>query len=492
MLFVLVEEVAHREVVQLQSHTTDNTRLTPSERELYLVVTLLCKVVVDVYGTILVVRLDIWIHLLRVEVSHRSQLTHRTHDSILREEVAWLGTKLSTNHILVQTGVTVDTNMTQISLWTFSNSHFQVDRVAIDIHLCRIDVREHITIVVIKVANSIFILIESLVQQLLIIHIALLHTEQCRQIVGRVYGVAHPCHVAEEILLTLIHLQIDVHMLSIVIADTVFQNLGITIAMLIILVDKFLLVFLPAFGSKLLGFEEAAQLASLMSLGKGTFREESTLYLTVAQFLVTLDGNLVNLCFLLLIHHYVEDDMILFCHILALVDLDIGILKAFIVEIFLGQNLSTVYHVRSQLSTFHHTQLLLHILTLALLQTDIVDIGDTWTYRQIDVQIEFITHNRVGSHSHLREQAMLPIAFYRIGNIITRHFYLLAYRQARDTGEYIVFISLDTRHIDASYGQCTRSTGIRDVWVYYLVLCLHLHSYSQAIQEDENLSYLIH
>ena len=50
---------------------------------------------------------------------------------------------------------------------------------------------------------------------------------------------------------------------------------------------------------------------------------------------------------------------------------------------------------------FHHTQLMLHIHTLALLQTDIVDIGDTWTYRQIDVQIEFLAYDGVGSDSNL-------------------------------------------------------------------------------------------
>ena len=38
------------------------------------------------------------------------------------------------------------------------------------------------------------------------------------------------------------------------------------------------------------------------------------------------------------------------------------------------------------LSALYHTQLLLHIFTLALFQTYIVDIRDTWTNRKIDME----------------------------------------------------------------------------------------------------------
>ena len=110
-----------------------------------------------------------------------------------------------------------------------------------------------------------------------------------------------------------------------------------------------------------------------MSFGKGTLRKESTFNLAIREFLIARNSYLVNLCFLLLIHHYVEDDMVLFCHIITLINLYISILETFVVKVFLGQDFSTVYHVRCQLSTFHHTQLLLHIFTLTLLQTDVVD-----------------------------------------------------------------------------------------------------------------------
>ena len=55
-----------------------------------------------------------------------------------------------------------------------------------------------------------------------------------------------------------------------------------------------------------------------------------------------------------------------------------------------------------------HTELLLHILTLALLQSHVVDIRDTRSYREIDVKIKFFTHDRVGSDSDFREKSMFP------------------------------------------------------------------------------------
>ena len=55
-------------------------------------------------------------------------------------------------------------------------------------------------------------------------------------------------------------------------------------------------------------------------------------------------------------------------------DLDIRILETFVIKVFLGKNLGTVQHVRSNLRTLHHTEFLLHVFTFALLQTDVIDV----------------------------------------------------------------------------------------------------------------------
>ena len=182
MLLVLVEEVCHREVVELQAHTSDDTRLTPTERELNLVVTLLLQVPVYINRTIFRIRLYIRANLLRIKVSHRSKFTSRTHQSILREKVAWLGTKFTAHYVFVKTGITIDTYMAQISLRSLCYAHLQIDRIAINIDFSRFDTREHITIIIVEVRNSVIIFIQALTQYLLVIYIALLHAEQCFEI----------------------------------------------------------------------------------------------------------------------------------------------------------------------------------------------------------------------------------------------------------------------------------------------------------------------
>ena len=229
-----------------------------------------------------------------------------------------------------------------------------------------------------------------------------------------------------------------------------------------------------------------------MSLGKSTLREKSTLNLAVRKLFVSIDCYLMYLDFFFLVNNNIQDYLSLVGNIIALVNLDISVLEALIIEILLGKNLGTVEHIRSYLSALYHTQLLLHIFTLALLQTNIVDIRDTWTNRKIDMEIKLLTYDRVGSDSHLREESMFPVALYGIGNLVARHSNLVAHTEAGDTCENIVFIALNTRNVDTTNLKGTRCTCIRDIRVYDFILCLNLHACHYAEQQDENLFKSIH
>ena len=138
-----------------------------------------------------------------------------------------------------------------------------------------------------------------------------------------------------------------------------------------------------------------------MGRREGTFLEQSALDLLIADLLVTLDSDLVYLHLHLLIDGDIEIHLILVGHIVALHDGNLSILVTLVVEILLGKNLGTVDHVRRNLIALQQTQFLLHVLTLALLQSDIVDIGNTRTDRQVDMQVDLITDERVGRDDYL-------------------------------------------------------------------------------------------
>ena len=252
MLTILTEEVCHWEVIQLQADTTDNTSLTPTEWKLNLVVWLLLEVIVDVNSTVLIVWFWYWIDCLWVEVSHWSQLTCRTLESLFREEIARLCTQLTTYYILVKAVVTINLHTVNMCLLSFNDTHLKVDRVTDNIYLCWLQVIEEVTIVPISIAHSIFILWKTLIHVSLVIYVALLHIEQTRQIVGWVNSITYPFDVTDIIFLTLINLYIDINMLWINVPNAILQNNSITVSMLIVLRDKVLLILCPTLRSELL------------------------------------------------------------------------------------------------------------------------------------------------------------------------------------------------------------------------------------------------
>ena len=235
MLLVTVEQVSHREVIQLQSYLTYDTSLSPSERELNLVVRLLLKIPVNVHRTVFAVRSYIRVYLLLIEVSHRCYLTGRTHQCILREEIARLCTQLTAHYLLIQSGITRYPHMRYVCLWSLHYAHLKVDAVAYHVHLHGVELIEQVTIIPICVAYGIFILSQSFLQQSLVIHVTLVHTEDFRQLIRIIHGITSPCYVAQIIFLTLKQAEIYVHMLLVTSRyHAVSEQHGIAIATLVI------------------------------------------------------------------------------------------------------------------------------------------------------------------------------------------------------------------------------------------------------------------
>ena len=172
---LLAEEVCHAEVAELQADTTDDTRLSITERELNLVVALAGKTPVDVDSTVHAVWFNLRVDVL-VEVSERCQLAIGTHKRFPREEVAGFVAKFPADDILIDTVVTHDANMADVRLRTFVDANLQVDRVTHNVCLYRVEFGEDITIVIVKVADGSLVSQQSFVEELLVVDISLLHS----------------------------------------------------------------------------------------------------------------------------------------------------------------------------------------------------------------------------------------------------------------------------------------------------------------------------
>ena len=476
MQLVLAQEVAQREVVELDTHTTNDTCLSPTQRQLQLVVGLLLQVPVDIHGTVLVVGFHIGTDGLSIEITHLGYLTIRTHQRLLGEEVTRLGTQLTTYHFLVQTVVTIDVHLIQVGLRTFLYAHLQIDAVTHDVNLSRLDLREHITIIIIVVAHSIIIFLQALFYQLLVVHIAFLHAEDIVQTsnvtysIGGIDGVSYPGDVADIVFVALVNLHKDVHVLVVLAPDRVLDDGSIAETQLVVFLQQLLLGLFETFGGVLLGLEEIGELACLMNLAKGALGEEATLDLAVRQLLVAFEDNVANLHLLFLVDIDIENHLVLACHVIALTDIDLHILEALVLKVLTSQNLSTVSNILCQRHTLGHTQLRLHVLALALLDAIVVNLADTRTQGQVDAEIDLGIDDGVGCDADFREQTMLPIALHGLGNLATWDVNHLSHRQSGEVGQHIVLITFDTFDGQTCNLTLARGAGIADLGVFNLVL----------------------
>ena len=401
MEFVLAEEVADREVIELDTNLTDDTRLTPTQRELQLVVRLLFESVVDIHRSVLIVGHHIGHHLLRIEESHGGDLTDRTLQGFLVEQVTGLCAELTAHHLFVEAVVTIDADTVEVGLRTFRHTHLHIDGVVVDIDFHGLDVREHVTVVVIVVTSGIIVFFQTLVHVLLVIHVTFLHAQHGIQVVGGYHGVSHPGDVTDIVFVTFVEFHIDIHVLVVVGADGVNEDGGIAESQLVVFLDKGLLGFLIAFVGELLRLEEAGEFSRLVDLTEGTFADERSLDLRVLQFLITVEDDTVYLHLGLFVDIHIEQHLVLVTWVLCLQDVDLRVLITLLIEVFLGEDLRTVHNVTGETHALHDTQFRLQVFALSLLHTVIADGVDTGAHAQMDAEIDFRTYDRVGGDADL-------------------------------------------------------------------------------------------
>ena len=136
--------------------------------------------------------------------------------------------------------------------------------------------------------------------------------------------------------------------------DGILNDGSITETKFIILLNQCLFCFLVTLVGEFLRFEDVIELVGFVNFTESTFAEEWTLDSSIGKFVITVEYNLVYTHFVFLVDINIEDNLIS-SFLLALENLNLCILIAFIIEIFLGKNLGTVNDITSKTHTFHHT-----------------------------------------------------------------------------------------------------------------------------------------
>ena len=404
MLLIFIKEVGDGEVVEFQTDATDDTRLSPTERKLDLVVRFLFEIPVDVNRSVFVIGFNFHslVQFFGIEMSRCSDFTRRAHQCLTRKQVAGLRAQFATNHVFVESVVTIDSHAVDVGLRTFPNAHFEVDGVAFGLDFYWFQPMEEITIVPIEGSDGIVVVREAFSQQFLVIDIAFFHIENIAQSwniahsVSRINRVSDPRNVTQVVFRALIDLHIHVHVLRIDRPHAVFDNDGIAETQFVVFLDEFFLVFLPTVGRELLGFQETAEFTSLVGLRQCTFAQKTTLDFLVAELVVAFDDDAAHLHLLFFVDDDVENHVVFLRHVVALHHRDFGILKAFFVEIFLGNQFRTVEHIRVDAHSRRHSEALFQFLFFRLFHADVVDFRHARTTGQRHVQVDAIAHDGIG------------------------------------------------------------------------------------------------
>ena len=136
-------------------------------------------------------------------------------------------------------------------LCAFGDAHFEVDAVAFHIDFDGLDAAEHVAIVIVLIAHGIFVGLQTLHHEGLVVEVAFLHFEGSGQSFGGIDGVAHPVDVAHIILLALADVEIDIDVLGIDGHHGVSHHQGVTIAPRVEFVDDEAFVFFILFRQEL-------------------------------------------------------------------------------------------------------------------------------------------------------------------------------------------------------------------------------------------------
>ena len=320
----------------------------------------------------------------------------------------------------------------------FEDTHFQVDGVSYDVDFYGLEAVEEVTVVVVKVADGVFVGHGTLFQQFLVVDVTFLHAEHVVQLFGRIQRVTHPCDIAEVVFVSFFYSHEDVHRTVVVGLDAVFHDHSITVSQFVVFVDDQLLVCFEILFYELFGAEYVDQLVFLVGL------LHDALQLLGCYGFITGDGDFVYLYFLFLVDVNAHDHLVLVGDIILLRDDYVSVLETFVVKVAFDQGLGTVDDVRGYLSSLDHSDSALYIFAFRFLHAMIADLGYTRALRQVDAQPYLVALYLICRDLDIGEQTVTPVALTSLGDLVARNSDGLTYRQTGQSDEYIVFVVLDS------------------------------------------------
>ena len=212
--------------------------------------------------------------------------------------------------------------------------------------------------------------------------------------------------------------------------------------MLVILLDNRLFVLLILLANEFLGPKEVDDIVIIGFLHR-------LVDLAMGEVLVAGDIDLSDLGFGLFIHADEDFDVARMVGIVALDDMHFGVMETFLRKVFLDYRFRMILEVGRHLRALPDTGFHLHVLALAFLESFVAHFADTGPLLQLNNQPYLGAFDLLRFDLDGGEESLLPEAFDSLGDLVSRHFNLIADRQAGETDKHEILVAIGALHLDA-------------------------------------------
>ena len=305
------------EVVEVKSYGAYEGIRSPTAGEFQLAGRLFGNVVHEVHRIVLLVRKDVvtrrLIHLLGVELAHGRYFAERPLEVGLAVEISGAGENLTADNPLVGKVVAVDYDVVQSSLLALDDTHLDIDRVLLYIHLDGLDIKEEVAVVAVELGHVVIALLAAAEEPLLhrhhVIDVSLSDLQDRLQGLGRIDRVSGPGDVPEIVLAALVNVNVYAHSSVGKGIYRIAGYAGVPVTGFVVGRDDILFVVLELLGVELLAVKEVVP-----SLGLGLLHGAGQL--EVLHVLVAAEVDVLDLDLLALVYGEIDSDGVTYYRIL--------------------------------------------------------------------------------------------------------------------------------------------------------------------------------
>lgn len=306
-----------------------------------------------------------------------------------------------------------------MDLESLDRTRLRVSKVTISIRFNEVSIERRMAVIMVRITRDVFVLLRSLTRRFLVVRVTLLRTRRNVRVINDVCNITRPISVTSGMTFALVCLSVCISILLIRITCTIFRSLHVAVAVLMMFISRFLLIFLPSLEDGLLQFRRDDGLTDLINLNGNTLQRRSALSLSVQRFLIAISNGLIGLSFLFLVCSCIRSRLTLIDRVITLISLSFDVLRSLIVRMFLNGSLNAIRRIEYCLHALGRARLLLRVLALTFLRSRMISIESAESCYRVSIGVGFFARSEINDSDSFERGSVFPVTLSNVNGDIT-------------------------------------------------------------------------